>query len=256
MRAYMGCARALIDAHVPFEYVTADELLEGIALYYPVLYLPHLRAASVELMDTLINYVQKGGRLVADVQVGFEDQWGKLHRTGPGGLQDQAFGAYVDTIHDARTAPVSVNDIPVEGFYGTLVPTTAKVLARFDDGQPAITQARVGQGTAILIGFDAARMCWQPGQDAVEALVAAAVWGGDRSGWSCDAPMAFRRSSSQADHYFLLNDGDARAVWLTVYDRTYGAGEYVLEGKPIDTAGTIAIDLPARSAVWCRFSVA
>ena len=254
MRAHIGTARALINGQVPFEYVTEQEILEGIALYYPAIYAPHLRAVSVELMEKLIAYVQRGGRLVADVQVAFADPWGKLHRTGPGGLQERALGAYVDTVHDARTAGVSVNGIQVEGFYGTVVPTTARVLARFSNGEPAITEARIGRGTAVLIGFDAGRMCWRPGHDAVERLIAQLVWGDTRPGWTCGAPLAFRRRAPAADHYFLLNDGPARTIFLHVYDREYAAGEYVLERTPIDVHGTIVIDLPAESGVWCRFS--
>ena len=55
-----------------------------------------------------------------------------------------------------------------------------------------------------------------------------------------------------ADHYFVLNDGPARSVFLTVRDRAYVAGEHALEDTPIDTTGTVSIDLPARSAVWRR----
>jgi beta-galactosidase len=107
----------------------------------------------------------------------------------------------------------------------------------------------------VLIGYDAARMCWRPGRDDVQALIARLVWGDQRPGWTCDgAPLAFRRSAPRADHYFLLNDGPARGVFLSVYDRAYTAGSYVLEDAPIDVQGTISIHLPARSAVWCRFT--
>lgn len=79
------------------------------------------------------------------------------------------------------------------------------------------------------------------------------MWTADRPGWTCDAPMAFRRSTPRADHYFVLNDGEARTAWLNAYDRAYASGGCVLEGEPIDTAWTVAIDLPPRSAVWSRF---
>jgi hypothetical protein len=64
--------------------------------------------------------------------------------------------------------------------------------------------------------------------------------------------MAFRRSTSQADHYFLINDGPPRTSLLEVFDRSYVAGEYVIEGQPLDIEGTLAIRIPARSGVWLR----
>jgi beta-galactosidase len=157
-------------------------------------------------------------------------------------------------IHDARTNAVSVNDIPVEGFYGDIVPTSAKVLARFDDGRPAITEAQIGRGSAVLIGFDAARMCWKPRHSTVEALIAGLVMGNERMNWECNAPMAFRLSTTAADHYFLLNDGVARSAIIRAYDRVYAAGEYVIEGTPLDVRGTISVELPKQSAVWLRFA--
>lgn len=253
-RAHIGLARALTNHHIPFELVTSQEMSEGIALAYPIIYAPHVRAISVELMDTLLDYVQRGGCLIADVQIAFEDPWGKLHPNGPDGVQARVFGAYVDAIHDARTGGVALNAVPIEGFYGAVVATTAKVLARFDDGSPAITEARIGRGRAILLGFDAARMCYEPGHDAVERLIADLVWGEIRPGWSCDAPMAFRRTTPQADHYFFLNDGPRRTTLLRVYDHTYTAGELVLEQAPLDVDGTISIDLPEASAVWVRLA--
>ncbi|MGC9346593.1 MAG: beta-galactosidase, partial [Anaerolineae bacterium] len=158
-RARIGAARALINHHIPFEYVTEPEILEGIAPVYPLIYAPHMRAASTELMDTLLAYVEVGGQLVADVQFAFMDPWGKLHEAGPDGPQARLFGAYIDTIHDARTAEVTLNGLPIEGFYGDLVPATGKILARFDNGKPAITEARIGRGRALLLAFDPGMLC-------------------------------------------------------------------------------------------------
>jgi beta-galactosidase len=252
-RAYVGLARALINNQVPYEYVTTQELLEGIALCYPVLYLPHLRAVSVEVMEVLIDYVARGGRLIADVQVAFEDQYAKMHPAGPGGLQERAFGAYVDMIHDVRTNPMSLNGIAVEGFYGDVVPTSAKVVARFANGAPAITEAQIGRGSAVLIGFDAARMCWKPGQSTVESLIASLIMGRERKEWACSLPMTYRLSTPGADHYFLINDGSACSAFIRAHDRSYQSGEYVIEQKPVSLDGMISVDVPGASAVWLRF---
>ena len=253
-RACIGLARSLIDAQVPFEYLTLDELAEGIGLCYSTIYAPHMRAISREHIGLLADYVKKGGRLVADVQFGFHDQWGKLHRTGKGGPHEWLFGAYIDTIHDTRTNPVRYSGMEIDGFYGDLVPTRAKVLGRFDHGSPAVTEHRLGRGTATLIAFDPARMCWRPGNPPLQTWLAGVVRGNNPRKWECDAPMAFRLSSPAADHYFLLNDGPRRWATIRAHDRAYTSGQYVIERRPIDIIGTIAVDLPERSGVWLRLA--
>ncbi|MFP3938461.1 MAG: beta-galactosidase trimerization domain-containing protein, partial [Phycisphaerae bacterium] len=252
-RAYIGAARALINQHVPFEYVTTAELAEGIACVYPTLLVPHARALSVKTLEHLTEYVRKGGRLIADVQFAFLDCWGKCHRSGEGGPQERLFGAWVDAVHDARTSPMRLGDIDIQGFFGDLEVTDARVLARFDDGRAAITEHRLGRGSAVLVGLDAARMCHRPGCSRVEKLLANLAVGEVAPKWSCDAPMAFRLSAPGADHYFLLNDGPARPALLRTFDHQYSSGEDVLDQHPIDTEGTICIELPARSGIWARF---
>ncbi len=252
-RAYIGAARALIDSKVPFEYVTMAELAEGIACAYPTLLVPHARAVSQETLEHLQEYVAKGGRLIVDVQFGFADCWGKCHTAGAGSPLETLLGAWVDATHDARTSPVRLGEIEIDGFFGDIETTDARVLGRFDDGRVAITEHRLGRGSAVLVGFDAARMCHRPGNSLVEKLLADLAVGDTPPKWTCDAPMAFRLSAPKADHYFLLNDGPARPALLRVFDRCYSAGEDVLERRLIDTDGTIAVDLPERSAVWARF---
>lgn len=252
-RAYIGAARALINQHVPFEYVTTAELAEGIACVYPTLLVPHARAVAAETLEHLRAYVEKGGRLVVDVQFAFVDIWGKCNRAGQGGPQERLLGAWVDSIHDARTSPLRLGETEIEGFFGDIETTQARVLARFDDGRPAITEHRLGRGSAVLVGFDAARMCHRPGCSRVENLLADLAVGDTPLKWSCDAPMAFRLSAPKADHYFLLNDGPARPALLRTFDHQYSSGEDVLDQHPIETDGTICIELPERSGVWARF---
>lgn len=255
-RARIGAARAMLNQGVPFEYVTEDELLAGIGLAYPAIYAPHLRSISDELLAALLAYVEKGGRLIADVQFAFEDSWGKLRATGPGGWQERLFGAYIDTIHDARTNRLRLNAFDVHGFYGDVQVTRARVLASFDDGMPAVTEVQIGQGSAVLVGFDAGMMCHRPGCEPVEQLLAALAWGDNRRSWECSAPIAFRRSAPTADHYFLINDGPARTAWLKVFDRVYRHGEDLITGRAITCAGSpsqiVAVELPAESAMWVR----
>ncbi|MFP4106023.1 MAG: beta-galactosidase [Phycisphaerae bacterium] len=251
-RALLGASRAMINSRTPYEYVTEAELREGIACCYPSIYLPHVRAVSEKLAETLLEYVQKGGRLIADVQFAFCDPWGKLHPTGEGGLVDRLFGAYVDTIHDARTCPMQLNGSEIDGFYGDIVPTDARVLSRFADGRPAVTEAKIGKGSAVLIGFDPGNLTATEGREDIEAMIANLVWAGERPGWFSDAPVAFRLRTDSADHYFLTNDGAEMHATIAAYDADYQGGQMVIEEEPVDVDGTITVRVPELSAVWVR----
>lgn len=253
-RARIGAGRALAGRHVPFEFVTTTDLAEGIAARYPAIYAPHLRAVDKGTVDRLRDYAEAGGRVVADVQFAFLDPWGKLPPNGPDGWQASLFGAYIDAIHDARTAPLRLDGFDVKGFFGDLVPTGARVVARYEDGRPAITEARIGRGAAVLVGCDLSMMCWQPGPlaDAAGDLLARLAAGDRAPTWSCTAPLAFRRRCPAADHLFVLNDGPARTAYLTAADANYTEAVDVTRREPIPVDGTIAIPLPAEDAAWVR----
>ncbi|MFW5839965.1 MAG: beta-galactosidase trimerization domain-containing protein, partial [Planctomycetota bacterium] len=252
--AMIGASRALVNHHRAFQYVRTEELGDGIGPAYPVLYAPHLRALSTEALENLLAYVEAGGRLVADVQFGFQDPWGKCHPAGEGGPVERIFGAWIDVIHHTRTEQMQLGDMPIDGYFADVETTDAKVLARFADGRAAVTEVRRGKGSAVLVGFDLARMCTRPGNAQAEAYLAQLTTGHMQRTWQCDAPLAFRLRSQQADHYFLINDGPARAAFIQAFDRQYTEGVDAITGEPVDVAQSMVIDLPAESACWIRLA--
>jgi len=258
VRARIGACRALLNHHVPFEFLASSEILEEprLTLRYPAIIAPHLRAISEDVLIALRRHVERGGTLIADVQFGFMDPCGKLRRTGPGSAREQLFGGYIDAIHHTRTTVRSVNGIEIDGFYGDLIPTTTRVLACFDDGSAAVTERRLGRGCGVLFGFDIARMCLEPGNTDLETLLAEAATTPNPPGWRCNAPLAFRLSSPPADHYFLINDSPSdMTAWLHVYDRRYRTGLAVLEDEAVPVDGVIAVPIGRRSGTWLRLEL-
>jgi beta-galactosidase len=239
---------------VPFEYVTGDELENGLAGRYPCIYAPHIRAISEEHIKVLTDYVKSGGRLIADVQFAFCDPWSKMHPKGTGTQTEKLFGAWVDMIHDTRTNPKKIGIISVEGLYGDIKTTNARVLSTFADGTPAITEHRLGRGSAVLMGFDAARMCHlKDAAPEVEALMTDLIATGEKQNWRSTTPMSYCLRTEQADHYFLLNDGPERPAFIEVYDASYRRGNDVITGDPVVVDGTISVTIPQKSAMWLRF---
>jgi len=252
VRAWIGAGRVAVDAQIDFEYLTTDEILAGLAGVYPTVCLPHVRCVGDDVLDALRSYVEAGGRVVADVQIGFEDQWGKLRRHGEGTPVERLFGAWIDNVHDAATRPQSVDGVGCPGFFGDLVSTSARVLRRFATGAPAVTEARIGRGSATLIAFDAARSCWKPGDAAMQDLLAGHLRGETAPRWSCDVPQTVRRRHADADHYFVINDGPARSAVLRVFDGDYATVEDVLGGGSEEFRGAIPVEVPAYDARWLR----
>ncbi|MFW5752644.1 MAG: beta-galactosidase [Planctomycetota bacterium] len=253
IRALIGAQRAAIDHQICYQVLDEHELCAGIAGAYPAICLPHVRNLSQEALAALLEYVTHGGRLIADVQIAFEDPWAKLRAPGTGGIVERIFGGWIDMIHDARTCDQRVDDIAITGFYGDLTTTRARVVKRFADGRPAISSCVTGRGEAVLVGFDLARMCWDPDRPACERLLAQLCRGAARAPWTSDLPLTWRRSCPAADHFFLVNDAAVpRTANIRVHDRRYRAGRDLLAGAALDPTMPLAITVAPGDAAWIR----
>ncbi len=259
-RSRIGASRALLNAHIPFHYLTTDELGSAGAQRYRVIYAPHLRTLDEATLDQLLDFVEQGGRLIADVPFGFNDPWGKLLKTGPGSRIDRLFGGWISAIHDTRTQPRTLGQAAIHGFYADLGVSDARVLASWDDGAPAILEkthpvkSKPGAGAAVLIGCDLSRQCLRPGHMQAERLLANLVGVGQRKHWRTSAPLAWRRRSAEADHYFLLNDGPRALALIDCFDAEYAKGVNVLTGEEIAVQQTVSCEVPKDSACWLRFA--
>lgn len=253
VRGWIGAARAAINEQVDFQFLTTEEIEAGLSGVYEAIYLPHVRCLSEETLAALTAFVEAGGRLIADVQIGFEDQWGKLRKNAQDSLLARCFGGWIDNIHEATYRPLRVDDIEVDGFYGDLTLAGAEVIRRFDNGVPAVIEHQVGKGTATLVAFDAARMCWNANHGTrVEGFLADLYRGPQARRYSCDIQTTYRRRHVDADHYFIVNDGPSRSVVLRAYDQQYSQVEDVISGEIKVCTGTIGVEVPAYGGVWLR----
>jgi beta-galactosidase len=253
VHARVGAGRALINANIPWEYVTAKDLRSGLAGRYPILYLPAMLTVSRDVFDVLVDYVRNGGRLVADMPSFYFDEVSRMIPTGVGSRFEQLFGCTIDNFQHATNVYRSLDGQELTGFVIDMTPTNAHVLATYDTGMPAITEARTGEGTAALLGYEAALMCTRPGNAVGEQQLAAYLLGSNRSPYACEGAIVYRICAPEADHVFLLNDGIARTVFLEVRDRTYTSGTDAVDGTPLDLSGDrIRVKLPRESGVWLR----
>jgi beta-galactosidase len=248
-QARIGMSRALINADIPMEYVTANDLRNGLAGRYRVLALPAVVALNDDLWPVLEQYVAAGGRLVLDMPGAHMNARAELIPTGAGSRFEKLFGvSLIDHQGAAVNRPYQLEGMPVVGWLAELSPTTARVVARFNDGGPAVTESRVGDGWAVLFAYEASRLCFAPGNTAAESRLLQYCLGPHQSPHACDGAILYRLAGEPADHYFLVNDGEEIEVAVTT-DARYASWSDAVSGEPVDNARVI---VPRYSGRWLR----
>ena len=125
------------------------------------------------------------------------------------------------------------------------------MVERFEGGAPAVTENRVGRGSAVVLGFEASLGCWKPGDAWLQAWLVKHALGKVRPSYACKGGIAYRLASPTADHYFLINDEPVvRRLRLDVRGRRYRRWEDPVEGKAVSSIASIAV--PPDGARWLR----
>lgn len=252
IEARIGAARALLNANVPFEYVTPDDLFNGLADRYQVIYLPSVIALRHSVLEILDGYVQRGGRLIIDLPGGKFDEHTAILPTGKDSRFAKIFGLTLDNFQfSGSNQTLSLLGQEWTGFVVDMTPTGAEVLAYYSNGKPAITEHRYGKGSAVLIGLDMAHQCFKPGQSLAEQMLVRHTLGESiESPYSCEGALVYRRAGDLADHYVFINDGPAKTVhFRSRYD--YAKAIDALTGEAVDLT---AIRLEADDARWIRMA--
>jgi len=254
IQARVGAARAMINANVPWEHVTADDLRAGLAGRYRAIYLPCMLCLRNELMGVLGDYVRGGGRLVMDMPGRYFDEYSRITATGKGSDFEALFGCTLDDYQYSSNVPRRLGGLKLEGFVMDATATTAQVLAAYDNGGPAVMENALGKGQAVLLGCEAARMCLLPGNGAAERMLVSFALGGLRSPYACRGAICYRLAAPKADHYFLINDGPAAAASLDTGDLRYVRAADPVTGEDLPIGRPIALE--AYSGRWVRMEKA
>jgi beta-galactosidase len=251
MRARVGVSRALINGNVPWEHVTPDDLRKGLAGRYKVIYLPGQIALTDELLETLTAFAEKGGRVVIDSPGGYYDDRGVVLQTAAGTKFEKLFGVEVADFQYSRNVPRLLDGQRMEGFITELAPTKAIVLSRFHTGEPAATENRVGKGTAVALAFDASFACFLPGNERMETRIRKYAMGNLAAPYSCENAVVYRLAAPAADHYFFINDGEAKTARLDTRNYRYTAASDPVTGEDLKLGAPV--ELEAYSGRWVRF---
>ena len=253
VHARIGATRALIGENIPWEHVTPDDLRMGLAARYPVLYLPAQLSLPDDLLKVLRDYVEQGGRVVLDAPGGWFDHKGCVLESDEGSSFERLFGVTIEDFQYGNNVRYNFNGRDREDFIVEVNPTSAKVAATFSNGVPALTENRIGKGTAVILAYAASHALFEPGQRELERELGQLVLGPENeSFYACDGAYVYRLAAPGADHYFFINDGPARTVSLDTRQLKYASvsdpvtGEELRPGDPVE--------LEAESGRWLRYA--
>ncbi len=252
MQARVGVSRALIDANIPFEYVTVTDLEKGLGPRYKVICLPAAISLSDHVLGLLTAFATQGGRVVADSPAGDYDEHGKVLKTGAGSAFERLFGTELRDLQYSNNIPRTLHGQKLNGFISDLHATSANVQSTFQTGEPAVTENRIGKGSSVLLAWDASFAVFRPGNLALQAELIRNMLGTLESPYACLEVPVYRLAAPEADHYFLLNDGPARSVRLNSKAMRYKAAVDVVTGKNVLLGSPIALE--ANSGRWLRFA--
>jgi beta-galactosidase len=254
IRARIGAARALLNANVPWEHVTAHQLAEGLGPRYGCIYLPAFIALTDDLLHNLTAYVKQGGRLVMDLPSAYLDGYGRVLSTAEGSAFEHLFGVKLHEYTYSREINTTyrLRNHDLEGFTMEATPTTARVLEEYADrGKAAITQNTLGKGTATLLGVQASLNAHLPGHAFEENLIRELTLITEEIPATCEGALLYQQIAPAAAHYFLINDQSTPVtVSLDIKEFTPGKAMDAVTDEPLASLAEIAI--PREDARWIR----
>lgn len=156
LHAEMGALRVFLDAHVTPQSVSPEMVRDGLPAEIRALVLPFAYALDQETCDGIRRFVERGGCVIADINLAFKQTDGRAWRTLPGGGLSTVFGFEKDAVQfldDASLLPADNHyAIPEMTFLDLVAPTTAEVVES-DAGRPLVLRNRFGKGEAWFFSF-------------------------------------------------------------------------------------------------------
>ncbi|HXW04445.1 MAG TPA: beta-galactosidase [Vicinamibacterales bacterium] len=163
----LGVHRALFPRQVPVDFVHIDHLGGGRLGQYKLVILPYPPMLPEQSAGALREYVESGGTLVAEARLGWNNERGYAAERVPGMGLAEVMGAREVAVEtapkgraviqwtDSRLAGVKPGDrLPARWYKEVLEPLTssARVVARFEDGTAAAVMSQYGRGRTLLLG--------------------------------------------------------------------------------------------------------
>jgi len=162
-----GIYRALLEENIPVDFIHIDDFSHGHVKNYKLIFMPFSIMMTSKVAEGIKEFVRQGGKLVAEVRPGWSDEKGKCSEVIPGLGLHEIFGCREKWIRERKKPILRVESLlelipslaekmEISGsvYEEALEPLkdTVKILARFEDGSPAMIINSYGKGKAILVG--------------------------------------------------------------------------------------------------------
>jgi hypothetical protein len=241
---------ALRHAQVPVDFLSEDDVIEGRAKDYKIIYLTQQYVHS-KCLDSLQKWCEAGGTAIAMAGGGY---WNEFQKENPAAAK--FYGATGSKIYtdpklvskyllkenvpflskhdlpqyealdqvqwslrglpkvepDPNPAPEHIFNVPVIAWKQPLTATDATVIGKFKDGSPAVVLKKHGAGRAILFGF-------LPGQAYVQSglPIRPVDRGANADSYAHFLPTGMRLPllARLTDDFLALNARDAKYVVTT-----------------------------------------
>lgn len=163
-----GVHRAFFETNIPVDFLHVTDLVPQRLKQYKLLIAPFPVMMAQEHIAKLIDYVESGGVLLAEARCGWIDQAGFSYDIYPGAGLHEVFGCRESQLTPLReTSPIKITSSHVclpllkpgdvldalffeESF--DLLKGESRILAEFQNGEPAVVYSEFGRGKAIIIG--------------------------------------------------------------------------------------------------------
>lgn len=228
-----------------------DAKAQGAALYsrYKVVYLTYPLMISSNAAAALKEFVRLGGTLVSEARPAWNDEHGRAKDVIPGYGLNEACGCRETAVQSTPSGKVEVvmstdfaglkSGEKFEGalFEETLEPTAAngRVVAKFEDGSPAVVAGEFGKGKMLVIGTFVG-LTYESGHDENIArfLRGALDWAGVKSRVTTNVPLEIRQlRSGDRTIVFAFNHGTKEADASIAIDGLKGTARDVETGAAV-----------------------
>jgi beta-galactosidase len=167
----IGYFRAFADQNVPVDFIHREHLEQQTLSQYKLVIIPWPIMITREAAEGIRTFVENGGYVLAEARIGWNDERGYASEIIPGLGLHEVFGVREDEIHmreaenfqieiintgHPATSALQNGDLLQGRLYGkSVIPLENRdvdILARLENGKPALVSSRYGRGEAMLIG--------------------------------------------------------------------------------------------------------
>ncbi|OGV57213.1 MAG: hypothetical protein A2X45_12985 [Lentisphaerae bacterium GWF2_50_93] len=148
-----GFYSAVTSAGIQADVIFSAQMRDSVAKQYKAIVFPSRMMMNAEKAETIKEYVQYGGIVIADASFAVLDRWGKPSDYMPNSGLNQLFGVNYDRKSEpmaSGTISFQQDKIPLTSPIENLTLLDAKVLGTLENGKPGLTSKTTGKGKAVL----------------------------------------------------------------------------------------------------------